>query len=63
VAIPSEFGVNGVLGYGFLTAAAILQIKSPAGATVYSQRYPGPELSGDCGGGGTPSLLYAFGKK
>jgi hypothetical protein len=63
VAIPSEFGVNGVLGYGFLTAPAILQIKSPAGATVYSQDYPGPELSGDCAGGGTPSLLYAFGKK
>jgi hypothetical protein len=63
VAIPSELGVNGVLGYGFLTAPAILQIKSPGGATVYSQHYPGPELSRDCAGGGTPSLLYAFGNK
>jgi hypothetical protein len=63
VAIPPEFGVNSVLGYGFLTAPAILQIKSPAGATVYSQHYPGPELSGDCAGGGTPSLLYLSGGK
>jgi hypothetical protein len=63
VAIPHEFGVTGVLGYGFLTASAILQIKAPAGATVYSQQYPGPQLSGDCAGGGTPSLLYLSSKK
>jgi hypothetical protein len=63
VAIPSELGVNGVLGYGFLTAPAILQITSPAGAVVYSQQYPGPQLSTDCTGGGTPSLVYFFGKK
>jgi hypothetical protein len=63
VAIPTEFGVNGALGYGFLTAPAILQIRSPAGATIYSQHYPGPEPSGDCAEEGTPSLLYLFGKK
>jgi hypothetical protein len=61
VAIPSELGVNGVLGYGFLTTPAILQIKSPAGETVYSQHYPGPTRS-DCAPGGTPSLLYLFRK-
>jgi hypothetical protein len=63
VEIPPEFGVNGVVGYGVLTAPAILQIKSPAGATVYSGHYPGPERSGDCAGGGTPSLLYLSSKK
>jgi hypothetical protein len=63
VAIPSEFGVNAVLGYGFLTTPAVLEIKSPAGETVYSQHYPGPTRSGECAGGGTASLLYLFRKK
>jgi hypothetical protein len=62
-AIPSELGANGVLGYGFLTAPATLKIRSPAGALVYSQQYPGPQPSGDWAAGSTSSLVYLFGKK
>lgn len=59
VEIPPDLGVRGVLGYGFLSADATLQMKSQAGKLLYSEDYPGPPSYHDCVGG-TEIISYPF---
>jgi hypothetical protein len=61
VAIPSDLGVRGVLGYGFLSGVTTLQMKSPTGKLLYSEVYPGPPSDHGCAGG-PESIIYAVGK-